>query len=373
MRAVALRKRCRRWTTKLKRLCTHTALSYFVYRYRYLATFTIIGLLSILLEIALAGWLMPAEWPWLGKAVLAFVSGLLFSFAANAWLNFRVPTTYLLDTFRRFGTVSLLSFVMNLASMFCLQEWLGSNYALARLFSAGTFFLVAYAVHRRYTFDLSRNFGVAIYASEAEKVYQAFYRIGRNCDHVHVDLIDETMGKNIAPVDLSKLRLARRFWPGMPVCLHIMSRSPARWFEATLGEVDWFLFHVNANDDLSNLIGRCRLQGKKVGIVWHASAAFEALLPLLPHVDFVMVLGIAEPGRSGQKISEAAIALAGVLDDLRPRYGYDVMFDGGVNLATIRRIRAKYVVAASAVLRSANPIRSVHSLRTSAKYERLSA
>ena len=59
-----------------------------------------------------------------------------------------------------------------------------------------------------------------------------------------------------------------------------------------------------------------------------------------------------------------------ILDRLRARYGFQVMFDGGINTVTIARIRAKYVVAASAVLKAADPVRACHSLRTGGKYER---
>ncbi|MCI0457580.1 MAG: GtrA family protein [Gemmataceae bacterium] len=366
-------KRLCRWRTKLLRLCTHTGLSFLTYRYRYLVCFTVIGCLSILLEILLASQLMPSDWPWLTRACLAFVVGLLFSFSANAWINFQVPRPYLFRTFRRFAMISLLSFGLNLLAIQGCQEVFAYPYALARAVSAGMLFCIAYTLHRRYTFDCSRNFGIAVYASRAEKVYEIFYRIGRNCDHIHIDLIDESMGKDVSPVDLGKITLARKLWRGIPVCLHAMSMHPARWFEKACDQIDWFLFHVNSRDDPLQLILRCRFAGKKVGVVWHTSAAPGALLPLLPHVDFVMVLGIPEPGRSGQRVTEEAIALAGVLDELRPRYGYEVMFDGGVTLANIQRIRARYVVAASAVLRAKNPILSAHSLRTSSKYERLSA
>ena len=152
-----------------------------------------------------------------------------------------------------------------------------------------------------------------------------------------------------------------------------MSFYPRHWAQQTWDDVDWYLFHVNAHDDLSRLILECRLRQKRVGVVWHTSAELGMLLPYLPHVDFVMVLGIAQPGQSGQPVLEEAIEMAAMLDRLRDRYGFEVIFDGGVNAATITRIRAKYVVAASAVLRAASPIRSAHCLQTGAKYEPLVA
>jgi pentose-5-phosphate-3-epimerase/putative flippase GtrA len=364
-----MRRRLARWQTRLARICTHTQLSYTIYRYRYLAAFTLIGMMSIVLEVELIRRAMPVDWPWQLRACLAFVLGMLFSFVLNATVNFRVPRPYLLQTFGRFVLVSTFSFALNMAAVYWLQRWIGEAYGAARLTSAGLLFLIAYALHRRYTFDRTRSFGIAVYASSSERVFRIFYRVGRNCNHLHVDLVDSTMNADAAPVDLQQIRRARRLWPATPLCLHVMSYYPRHWVQQTWDEVDWYLFHVNAHDDLARLILECRLRDKRVGVVWHTSAELGTLLPVLGHVDFVAVLGIAQPGQSGQPVLEEAIAMAAMLDRLRERYGFEVIFDGGVNAQTITRIRAKYVVAASAVLRAPSPIRSAHCLQSGAKYE----
>ena len=87
-------------------------------------------------------------------------------------------------------------------------------------------------------------------------------------------------------------------------------------------------------------------------------------MSLLPHVDFVMVLGIQDPGRSGQAILAEAIDMARTLTDIRGRYHYEVMFDGGVKTDNVSRIPAKYVVAASGVLQSEDPVHSSFVLRS---------
>ncbi len=354
------------------RVRRHSELSFLIYRYRYLLTFTLIGLMAVLLEVQIAA-LLPGSWAWGIKALLAFFVGLVLSFGLNVSVNFQVPRSHRSATFRRYALVSVLSFALNMAVVDLFRDHLYSAYAQARLISAGFLFLLAYTLHRRYTFELARNFGVAVYATPSEQVRKIFARLGRNCDHIHVDLVDQTMVPRAEPVDLKKLRLARQLWSDTPVCLHLMSLTPRYWVEQTLNHVDWYLFHVNVQDDLLGLIADCRLWGKKVGVVWHCSTNFRDLLPYLPHVDFVMALGIAQPGQSGQRLLDEALKVTDALDRLRHRYGYAVMFDGGVNLTTIDRIRAKYVVAASGVLRSHDPIRAAHSLRTGARYERRAA
>jgi pentose-5-phosphate-3-epimerase len=357
----------------LGRLFTHTRLGFLVYRYRYLVTFTAIGFASILLELGLASYVLRESWPWPAKAGVGFLAGLAFSFWLNARVNFDVPREHLRATFLRFATVSTLSFGLNMLLVAGATVLVPTAYGPARLASAGVLFLAAYTLHRHWTFDTARDFGVAVYATEGEDADAIYAKLGRNCDHVHVDLIDETFSAHARPIDLTKFADVKRLWPDLPVCVHLMTRTPAVWLPQVWDSVDWVLVHVEG-DDLAEVIAECRVRGKKVGVVWHpATGPLARMLPWLPHVDFAAVLGIPEPGRSGQELLDEAVEGTDALDRLRKRYGYEVLFDGGVSPATIKRIRAKYVVAASAVLRAENPVRIASSLRTGARYDRRAA
>jgi len=351
----------------MRSLLRHSTLSYYVYRHRYLAKFAAIGLFAIFLEITLVG-LMPADWEWLTRALFGFAVGLSVSFGLNAWLNFQVPRRYMLGTFLRYAVVSTMSFSLNMTAVYLYRDLVGPGYGWARMASAGVFFLFAYGLHRRFTFNRARQFGIAVYTVPEEKVAAIFRKVGYHCDHVHIDLVDETMNPDAAPVDLGKLRQVRRLWGNIPVAMHFMTTEPERYLAQTWDHVDWYLFHADT-PHLMELITECRLQGKKVGVVWHQSCPMAEIWPFLPHVDFVMVLGIAKPGVSGQPLNPQALVMASVFDALRDRYGFEVMFDGSVNVETIPQIAAKYVVAASAVLRAGNPIRVIHVLKTGAKYE----
>jgi pentose-5-phosphate-3-epimerase len=363
----------RRAITRVTRLFTHTPLAYLVYRYRYLALFTVFGFLSVLVEVVLARWMLPPEWPFFARAVPAFLVGLALSFLLNATFNFRVPRRYLVNTFARFTAVAVASFCVNLAAMNLFQRWWGWPYALSRFVCAATLFLLAYSVHRRLTFQQARNFGIAVYASSSERVHRIFHKVGRSCDHIHIDLVDDTLVPRAGAVDLSQISRARRLWPGVPFALHLMSKRPSCWLSPTESAIDWYLFHLSAEEDLLPLVGWCHLRGKKAGVVWHQNDPIESLYHYLPHVDFVMTLGIAEPGRSGQPLSPIALEVTDMLDRLRSRYGFELMFDGSVNASTADRIRAKYLVAASAVLRSSKPAETIYSIKSGGRHGRLAA
>ena len=337
-------------------------LFHYVFRYRYLACFTLIGLLSILLELAVL-YALPNSWPFSGQVVLAFVVGMTLSLVLNVKANFHVPRQYLLRTSAWFVAISVASFILNSGVVNFLHATTDLAYSSLRLGTSGLLFALAYTMHRTFTFDQSRNFGIAVYASENEDVAKVFETIGHHCDHVHVDLVDETILPTAARVRLDRIEEVRRLWSGYPVCLHVMSRHPRQWCERTWNQVDWYLLPCDADDDLMELIFECRFREKKVGVVWHGDAPLGDLLAYLPHVDFVMVLGIAQPGKSGQTLSERGLAVAQTLERMRPLYHYDLMFDGGVKATNVSQIPGRYIVSASAVLNAARPSAAAHSLR----------
>lgn len=347
----------------------HSRLKFVAYRYRCLTMFIVIGSAAILAELAVFSTL-PTSLDLRLRAVGGFVVSLGVSFALNAWLNFRVPAQYLASTFARYTVVSVASFVLNLAVVDLLRDGLSLAYPASRLISSGCLFLLAYTAHRLWTFEEGRNFGIAVYLTRTESIASIRSRVGMLCDHIHADLVDTTMNPLAQEVCTERLAEIRRTWPGLPVAVHVMSRTPSVWMWDLLPHADWILFHLDIDEELLPLIAQCRRQKQKPGIVWHRNDSLESLMPWLPHVDFVMILGIETLGCSGQPLSDAAVDMAAILHRLRERYGFELMFDGSVNPTTIRRIPAKYIVAASAVLQSPDPIDAICCLKTGGRYDR---
>jgi pentose-5-phosphate-3-epimerase/putative flippase GtrA len=353
---------------RLRKLVEHNGISFFIYRYRYLACFTVIGFTSIIIELLVNRFVLKPILPAAPALVISFLIGMVLSFTANANFNFRVPRSYLFRSFAWFALISTLSFLLNMAAILAIGDMFAATPGVLRLSSAGLLFGIGYALHRRYSFDQARNFGLAVYACEAENVQSLYDKVGRNIDHVHIDLIDSTMTPKPSPVRLEKIDEAHVLWPDKPFGMHVMSRTPRVWVEQLWDKIDWFLFHIESEDDLHELMFECRKRGKKVGVVWRPGMSLGSLLTYLPHVDFAMVLGIREPGRSGQQMQPEAIEVVEALDEMRDRYDYQVMFDGGVKTTNVMDIPAKYVIAASAVIGAANPVYAAHVLRSAARF-----
>lgn len=211
----------------------------------------------------------------------------------------------------------------------------------------------------------SRQLGVAVYATGQEDVFEIRRKVGNHLDHVHVDLVDVTVNASAVTVDLRRLDDVRRCWPGLPVCLHVMSHRPRSWVEQTWARVDWYLLPCDSRDDLQMLIADCRRRGKQVGVVWQSGFPVEQMLPYLSQVNFVMVMGIVRLGVSGQALSEDSLAAARTFSRLSDEHQYQLMFDGGVNVENAARIPGRYLVSASGVLASSAPKCSAELLRWS--------
>jgi len=333
------------------------------WRYRYFLAFMVFGFLSILLEVVLVQFVLPTSWPTGVNLTIGFLSGMMFAYFMNASFSFTVPRQYFWQAFGLFALVSFFSYSLNYLVIFGLDFMSGADYPTSRFVAAGCLFLIAYQLHRRLTFrHFTRNLGLAVYANAGPDLQLAHERIGDLCDHIHMDLIDETMKPGTPPVDLEQVAMARQMWRWHPICLHIMSKTPLKWLEECHPWVDQVLVHADSDDDLMEVITRCRQYGLKVGVVWHHTIAMSYLMAYLPHVDFVMILGIQRPGYSGQTVMDEALQAAKFFASMAPRYGYELIFDGGVTTENLEHIAAPIVVSSSHVLQAKSPVLAALSL-----------
>ena len=256
-----------------------------------------------------------------------------------------------------FAAISTCSYGLNLVAKDYLH-WLNwQSYPTARFVTSGCLFAVAYALHRRFTFrHAAKDLGLAVYAAQGVQIAAMFERVGEHCDHIHIDLVDQTVKPDAAAVDLDVIRQARELWSCQPFMLHIMSRTPRRWVDACMAQVDAVLVHIDGEDDVLGILAACRLHRKAAGVVAHHTVTLGQLLPFLPHCDYVLVLGIEHPGNSGQTVMPSALALAEVLAGLADRYGYRLIFDGGVTVENVNSIPADLIISSWTVLRAEDPI-----------------
>jgi ribulose-phosphate 3-epimerase len=347
------------------RVGVHRFVLWSVWRYRHLAVFVLVGFLSLVVEGALLLLAIPREWSFGSRCLLGFAAGMLFAAVANARFNFQVPGRQFLRTLGIFCLISLLSFALDTGITVAAHLTDYVEYSIARFVTAGCLFGIAYFLHSRFTFRrFCRRFGLAVYPTSASAVTASYRLLGDFVDHVHLDIVDSTFNPEAAPVDVPAMQLARQMWAWQPLCLHLMSARPLSWLKCCLRVADWVVIHLNIEDDPLEVIGFCRRHNRRVGVAWQHGMPLSQIMPYLPHVDFVLVLGVAVPGRCGQELLDEAIGAASSLVAMERRYGYKVIFDGGIKPENIEKIPARYLVAHSGVFNAERPLRAALTLMT---------
>ncbi len=85
---------------------------------------------------------------------------------------------------------------------------------------------------------------------------------------LHMDLIDETLNPASHPVALPRSTRRDIFGHWQSFHLHLMTHSPLRWIEQCWRLTECILVHTQIDDDLMQVIVRCRQLKRKVGVVW---------------------------------------------------------------------------------------------------------
>ena len=187
-------------------------------------------------------------------------------------------------------------------------------------------------------------------------------------DIIHLDIMDGVFVPNISfgfPVVEAVARMARK-----PLDVHLMIVNPEKYVErfAKVGAT-YISFHYEAaRENAEEVIGQIQALGVKAGIVINPDCPVEAIFPLLPKVDFVLIMSVFA-GFGGQKFIPESLdrvrAVRARLDKLGRRE-IPVEIDGGVsisNAADIVRAGAGILVAGSAVFKSENPQLTIEALR----------
>ena len=163
--------------------------------------------------------------------------------------------------------------------------------------------------------------------------------VNEYADIFHLDIMDGTFVPNISfgfPVVEAIAKAARK-----PLDVHLMIVHPEKYVErfAKAG-AQYISFHYEAAlEESEAIIGQIQSLGVKAGIVINPDCPVEAIFPLLPKVDFVLIMSVFA-GFGGQKFIPESLdrvrAVRAELDRLGRKY-VPVEIDGGVGPAKAAR------------------------------------
>ncbi|MDO5300175.1 MAG: ribulose-phosphate 3-epimerase [Clostridia bacterium] len=125
---------------------------------------------------------------------------------------------------------------------------------------------------------------------------------------------------------------AMRRQTGLLLDVHLMLSNPLRYIDAyARAGADLITVHVEAEDDAAAMLREIAAHGVKAGISIKPGTPPEAVRPLLPLCDLVLVMTV-EPGFGGQSMREDCLQKLPALREMIRESGRDILLevDGGI-------------------------------------------
>ena len=175
---------------------------------------------------------------------------------------------------------------------------------------------------------------------------------------LHLDHMDGHFVPNISfgPDFVSAMRKQTKLF----LDVHLMLSEPMKYIETyAKAGADLITVHVEADDDAETMLRAIAAQGIKAGISIKPDTPVQAIEPLLPLCDVVLVMTV-EPGFGGQSLREDCVAKIPELKAMIEKSGRDILIevDGGVkreNAEKVVRAGADVLVMGTGLFRADDP------------------
>jgi len=188
-----------------------------------------------------------------------------------------------------------------------------------------------------------------------------------NADYIHVDMMDGIFveNSNFTVQDIKKMFKNTK----KKLDVHMMVCSPNKYVKdfAKMPNVEYLTIHAESHRRPIDVINMIRHTPLKVGLAINPETKVSHIVPLLNHLDQVLVMSV-KPGKGGQKFMEEILYKIETLKELREQNGYHYLInvDGGINEETAKLVKeagADMVVSGSYVCKSDDYNQRIESVR----------
>lgn len=188
-----------------------------------------------------------------------------------------------------------------------------------------------------------------------------------DADWLHLDIMDGTFVPNISfgflVID-AVAKICKK-----PLDVHFMIEHPERYVQRTAKTGAMMMnVHYEACVHLHRTVQEIHDAGMKAGVTLNPSTPVCLLEDILNDVDMVLLMSV-NPGFGGQKFIEGTIDKLRALREMVDRKNSRalIQIDGGVQAETAPRLveaGADVLVSGSYVFKAADPIQTIHDLRS---------
>ena len=212
----------------------------------------------------------------------------------------------------------------------------------------------------------------SILAADFLQLHKDVDIVNSYADIFHLDIMDGTFVPNISfgfPIVEAIAKQAQK-----PMDVHLMIVHPEKYVErfAKAGAAMISFHYEAAKEGSAALLRTIQEMGVKAGIVINPDCPVEAIFPLLPIVDFVLIMSVFA-GFGGQKFIPESLERIHVVRTELDRLGrteIPIEVDGGIgpaNAPDVVRAGAGILVAGSSVFNAQDPAAAILSMQNADK------
>ena len=332
-------------------------------KYRFFNIFIIIGFTSLVIEFFFYNILSNLKLNNEASSFIGLMIGILFAFYLNFFFNFEIHKSKITKAFIVFVIICFFSwsFQKFLGIFFVIEN---ISYEVKRLLTSGLFFIIAYFLHKKFSFQEFKKVGIAFYLTKSLKLKKIFSLIKNNTNFIHIDIVDKSFSKSKVVNKIEMFKDIKSIWPDQEIHAHIMSKKPLKWVKKIIDHTDLFFVHFESLENLEKIRKYVISKNKKFGVAITLKTEPKKIIPLLKKSSALLILCVDKPGFSGQNFNFKAFKYIEYFNKVNFRNKFRLCIDGGVNKNIVKILDVDDVVSNSSILGSADPAGEITKLQS---------